>query len=249
MAAVLYLGWVFERLAWLSFAVPVFYMSLTNPGYFHHLTYWTLTLHAVYFAVDKTSPYGNAVKKLLHGASFCGAFSVFIGYTFISICGGAHHGSWLKWENAVGAHAGTVVGNRSLLACAAQKMYEHLWPVIAVVMDARLGREALTRAYAGMRPSLMLMMGMGSFFLLGSIWEATSAAKKGNVLTVYQQPPYLTSSKLLDMVGVSAPGLAEDFIFVTTQKLLLIAGSIVAYMRIVAPLVGATAASGNRKTK
>lgn len=86
-------------------------------GYYQHLTYWTLLLHCVYFTVDKASPDARAAVYLLHGFSFCGAIAVFVGYMFISICGGIHFGSWLIWENAVGAHAGTVTKNRTLTAC------------------------------------------------------------------------------------------------------------------------------------
>ena len=53
----------------------------------------------------------------------------------------------------------------------------------------------------------------------------SSAAKHGNPLTVYQQPPWLRSSELLARVGIEAPtSLADDFIFTTTQKAILISG-------------------------
>lgn len=72
----------------------------------------------------------------------------------------------------------------------AEKSYEHNWPVIAVLLDARLSKGALQRAYAGASPWWGLCQAMGSFFALGSVWEVLAANKGGNnVLTVYQQAP------------------------------------------------------------
>ena len=72
---------------------------------------------------------------MLHGASFAGAVAVFIGYSFISIGGMYRFGSWLAWENAVGARAGTVMHDRGFAELATQKAYEHLWPLIAALID------------------------------------------------------------------------------------------------------------------
>uniref|UniRef100_A0A7S4N9C3 Glycerophosphocholine acyltransferase 1 n=1 Tax=Prymnesium polylepis TaxID=72548 RepID=A0A7S4N9C3_9EUKA len=232
------LGYLFERFTWLSFAVPCFYIALTNPGYYQHLTYWTLMLHTVYFTVDKASPDAKAAIYLLHGFSFCGAIAVFVGYSFISVCGGLHHGSWLLWENAVGARAGTVTTGRTFTTCFIQKAYEHLWPVIAVLMDTRLSKGALKRVYAGAGPWRNLCQSMGSFFVLGSVWEAVAANKDGkNVLIVYQQPPYMSSAHLLGLVGLPADGLAEDFVFVTMQKVLLISCAAITYAKVVWPIM------------
>ena len=167
---------------------PKLFLPVYAAGYYQHLTYWTLLLHTVYFTVDKESPDAKYATYLLHGFSFCGAIAVFVGYALISICGGIHFGSWLVWENAVGAHAGTVTSGRTLTACLIQKSYEHVWPVIAVLVDTVLSKKALQRVYAGVGKWRFLCLAMGSFFALGSAWEAIAANNKGNnVLTVYQQ--------------------------------------------------------------
>eukprot|EP00966_Prymnesium_polylepis_P121361 2804822-Prymnesium_polylepis.1 len=55
-------------------------------------------------------------------------------------------------------------------------------------MDTRLSKGALKRVYAGAGPWRNLCQSMGSFFVLGSVWEAVAANKDGkNVLIVYQQ--------------------------------------------------------------
>ena len=103
------LGYLWERFVWVSLAVPTFYIALTAPGtlrsqasvsplwahterpvslsvlpgYYQHLTYWTLMLHTVYFTVDKESPDAKYAIYLLHGFSFCGAIAVFVGYALI----------------------------------------------------------------------------------------------------------------------------------------------------------------------
>ena len=124
-------------------------MALFRPGYYHHLTYWTLAVHATYFTVDKSSPNSKYLAWLLHGYSYMGAFCVMLAYTFISVCGGLHWGSWLVWENAVGAYAGTVHAPRGLGITLAQKTYEHYWPPLALAIDAMLSRDDLKRIFSG----------------------------------------------------------------------------------------------------
>ena len=81
-----------------------------------------------------------------------------------------------------------------------------------------------------------------SCFILGSAWEAIAANSGGkNVLIVYQQPPYMSSANLLDLVGLPAEGLKEDFVFATMQKVLLIGGAMITYMTFVWPLMRANA--------
>ena len=164
----------FERFACLSFGIPLLYTAIYATGYFQHLTYWALTLHTVYFTVDKASPHASTAIRALHGFSLCGAVAVLIGYSLISIFGKIHFGTWIAWENAVGAHAGTVEpGSRTLLPCATQKLYEHLWPCIALLLDAYFSRDVLRRVYAGARPVRNALFSMGLFLLLGTIWEHT----------------------------------------------------------------------------
>ena len=58
-------GYVFERLAMVSYIVPCFYMALFNPGYYNHLTYWTLLVHCVYYTVDKVRSAVHACVRAL----------------------------------------------------------------------------------------------------------------------------------------------------------------------------------------
>ena len=66
--------------------------------------------------------------------SFVGAMAVFMGYTFISLGGIARFGSWLVWENAIGANLGTVQHDRKLTELAIKKFFEHAWPPIAAIV-------------------------------------------------------------------------------------------------------------------
>jgi len=107
-----------------------------------------------------------------------------------------------------------------------------------VILDVHYSRDALKRVYAGSGRVRSLITGVGSFLAVGSVWEVVAANKKGNnVLTVYQQPPYLSSANLLSKVGLKADNLADDFIFVTTQKVLLISFAAIMYTRFIWPLM------------
>lgn len=233
-------SYVFERFCLLSFAVPVMWTALKKPLYFGHLTYWTLGLHTVYFTVDKASPYAKVAIYLLHGASFCGAMAVFMGYSFISVGGMYRFGTWIAWENAVGAAAGTVTHDRPFSECAPMKLYEHLWPLIALILDARLSRASLEAVYQNAWPKLTMAVGLGLYLGYATCWEsyskATKGADKGSSLIVYQQPAEFGSSYILGRLGMSAEGVAEDFIFVNAQKALLIGFAAIMYAIVVSPL-------------
>lgn len=232
------LGYAFERLCWLSYAPFLLHTALNNPGYFGHLTYWTLTLHAVYFTVDKASPHSSGAIYLLHGASFAGAIAVFIGYSFISIGGMYRFGSWLAWENAVGARAGTVHHDRGLAELVVQKAYEHVWPVVAALLDAHYNREHLVRAFAGARPLRTTLLAVGSYLAFGTVWEQVmKGTGKGSPLDVYVQPEGMATSAILGLLGIKAPGLPEDLIFTNLQKLLLVSGALYVYWAVIVPLM------------
>ena len=103
---------------------------------------------------------------------------------------------------------------------------------MAVVLDARLSRDELRRVYAGVPRGFALLLGMGCYLSLGLAWEAS--VKKGgkeNTMTTYQQPPWLSSEALLGQIGLEshAAGLAEDFVFATGQKVLLVLFGLLAY--------------------
>jgi len=231
-------AYTFERLCWLSYAPFLLYTAIRNPGYFCHLTYWTLTLHAVYFTVDKASPHASRAIYLLHGASFAGAIAVFIGYSFISIGGMYRFGSWLAWENAVGARAGTVHHNRGLTELVVQKAYEHVWPVAAALLDAHYSREHLMRVFAGARPLRTTLLAVGSYLAFGTVWEQVSKGTgKGSPLDVYVQPEGMSTSAILGLFGIEAPGLPEDLIFTNLQKVMLIGGALYMYWVVIVPLM------------
>jgi len=236
-------AYVWERLCLVSFAAPCAYVAFTAPGYYGHLTYWTLSLHIVYFAVDKASPYAKAAVYLLHGASFCGAMAVAMGYSFISIFGKIHHGSWVGWENAVALTAGTLPVDasgkvtRSFEFCLAQKLYEHAWPVLAVLVDTRLSGSVLRKVYAGAPPRLNMLLSMGLYLGFATVWEQANAAAHGDTLVVYQQPPWLKTDPLLARLGVGPAGLPDDFVFVITQKVCCISFAGWMYYSVITPLM------------
>ena len=240
------MGYLFERFCWLSFTAPLFVTAIKTPGYYGHLTYWTLALHAVYFTVDKSSPDATTAVYLLHGMSFCGAMAVFIGYTLISLGGMYRWGSWIAWENAVGAAAGTVLHDRSFAEAAPNKIYEHLWPVFALVFDIVFSRAKLQQVYAGTKPLRTMLLGLGSYLVYASIWEQYSKATKGakgSSLVVYQQPDEFGSSYLLGRLGIDSTGVPEDAIFANAQKVILISFAAVMYRMFVTPLFKRQASS------
>jgi hypothetical protein len=202
-----------------------------------HHSYWTLCLHCVYFTVDKSSPNATTAIRLLHGASFSGAIAVFIGYSFISIGGMYRFGSWLLWENAVGARAGTVSHDRGFGELASQKAFEHLWPVIAALVDLKLSQTALVKAFAGAEAKRTTILAVGSYLVFGTVWEQVSkGVGKGSPLEVYVQPEGLRTTNILKSLGMDNPSLPEDLIFTNAQKLALIGGAFYMYWTHVAPL-------------
>lgn len=240
-------AYYFERFCLFTYLPFLSYTALTNPGYFMHLTYWTLCLHTVYFTVDKSSPNATGAIYLLHGASFAGAIAVFIGYSFISFGGIYRFGSWLAWENAVGARAGTVVKDRGIVELCVQKFYEHAWPVIAALIDLRLSKPDLIKAFAGAAPKRTTLLAVGSYLAFGTVWEQLSkGVGKGSPLEVYVQPEGMATTPILAQLGIANPGLPEDLIFTNAQKLALIGGAFFMYWNFVTPLFKKPAASSKK---
>ena len=245
-------SYLFERFCWLTFTGHLFYVALTSPAYYGHLTYWTLSVHATYFAIDKSSPNARTAIYLLHGPSFSGAMGVFIGYAFISLGGIYRFGSWIQWENAIGQAAGTVTHERTLMECAVNKLYEHLWPVFALLIDARLSRDVLHDAYTHVRPVLTMLWGVFGYVAYALIWEQFSKRTKGELgtpLEVYVQPTEFKTSFILGKLGISANGLPEDFIFTNTQKLLLPSFALLMYRIYVSPMLNSTSAKRTSSVK
>ena len=180
-------GYLWERICWLSFIVPLFVTALRNPGYYGHLTYWTLALHSVYFTIDKESPQASTAIYLLQGASFVGAMAVFMGYTFISVGGMYRFGTWIEWENAVGKAAGTVTHDRSFAECAFFKSYEHLWPVFALVLDTYFSRDALKKTYAGKPPLRTMLLDIITLGSAGGASGVLHAKREGAMARVGEQ--------------------------------------------------------------
>jgi len=246
------LGYLFERAVCASFAIPCFITALQSPGMYTFLTYWTLLLHLVYFSIDKASPKSTLAVRLLHGFSFVGAAAVLVGYAVISVGGSMRFGTWLEWERHTGVQD---LSSHSFEYIALLKSWEHLWPMLVHLVDARLNRANLQRSYAGSRGSLNLVMALVSYLVFGSVWESLMVVDKGaNTLIKYNQPMEWTTSKLLARAGVNmddvlaalkVSSLPEDIIFSTGQKLMMLTVAYTTYSAVVLPL--ATAAKSKKK--
>ena len=200
-------GYWWERLCFATYAPFLLYTAAVNPSYFGHLTYWALTLHALYFTVDKASPHSAKLTLFLHGMSFGQTFVVLVGYTNILIGGMYRFGSYLEWENQIGKRAGTVHHDRGLQASTAhalnhshqprpctsayatcirpvsqelviQKSFEHLWPVVATLVDVHLNKDSFARVLNGAPKLRTTVLSIASALAFGTVWEHTS---KGTV--------------------------------------------------------------------
>lgn len=210
---------------------------------YYHLTYWTLMVHVMYFSIDKSSPNSRLAAQVMQGMSFCGAFSVMLAYSFICVFGSQHWGSWLDWENALGANMGTITAPRSLMALSAQKFFEHYWPPMALVLDARLCSAELRQIYAGWSKKRGFAVAMGAYFAYVTLWEnVCTGFAKGDAITIYQQPPYLRTAHVLATLGIPAPAakLPEDLFFLTFQKAWCIVVTLLLWRKVVGPLFSAT---------
>ena len=247
-------GYLWERFVWLSFFPWLLWIAATNPAYYCHLTYWTLTLHCIYWTVDKSSPNATPAIYLLHGASFAGSVMVFMAYSFISIGGiykfsGPHSNShaWLLWENAIGAAAGTVQHDRGWNELAVQKAYEHVWPMFASIVDCYLNRGSLQAAFAGARPGWMTLKGVGSYLAFATGWEVwnkmfETACNHGNPLEIYVQPQEFYTAAIFERFGLGdATGLPKDLVFTNLHKIVCTSFGFFMYWIFVSPVMKATA--------
>ena len=163
------------RFNFLSIGAWAFYQAMWSTNLYYHLTYWTLMVHVMYFSIDKSSPNSRLAAQVMQGMSFCGAFSVMLAYSFICVFGSQHFGSWLDWENALGAYMGTITAPRSLMALSVQKFFEHYWPPMALVLDARLCSAELRQIYAGWSKKRGFAVAMGAYFAYVTLWENVRA--------------------------------------------------------------------------
>ena len=225
----------------LTIGAWAFYQAMWSTNLYYHLTYWTLMVHVMYFSIDKSSTNSRLAAQVMQGMSFCGAFGVMLAYSFICVFGSLHWGSWLEWENALGAYMGTITSPRSLTALGAQKFFEHFWPPMALLLDARLSRKELERIYAGWSKKRGFAVAMGTYFAYVTLWEnVCTGFSKGDAITIYQQPPYLRTAHVLAKLGIPATALPEDLFFLTFQKAWVIVVTLAVWRRVVGPLFGAT---------
>jgi hypothetical protein len=231
-------GYWWERLCFATYAPFLLYTAAVNPSYFGHLTYWALTLHALYFTVDKASPHSAKLTLFLHGMSFGQTFVVLVGYINILIGGMYRWGSYLEWENQIGKRAGTVHHDRGLQELVIQKSFEHLWPVVATLVDVHLNKDSFARVLNGAPKLRTTVLSIASALAFGTVWEHTSKGTgKGSPLDVYVQPDALRTPALLAQMGIADPGgLPDDLIYTAVNKLILILVASFMYWKWVAPL-------------
>ena len=127
-------GYVFERFVMLTYFVYIFWHALKNPKNYSFLTFWTLVLHVLYFSIDKASPVAGAATRLLHGMSFVAAVAVLAAYSQMAVAGSLYWGSFYEWERQIGLAIGVSV--EPDLWMYLRKAYEHIWPVLALLIGA-----------------------------------------------------------------------------------------------------------------
>lgn len=240
------LAYLWERLVFLSFAIPVFVAGMFRPANFRYLTYWTLFVHIAYFSVDKASPRAKAAVRLLHGFSFVGGMAVMMGYAVVCVGGIIRFGSWFLWETHKIEESDSA-SFRDFNRVLFQKNWEHSWPVLALLIDIFLSRSQLKRWYANSSSWLNFLLAFASYYAFGSLWQyCVSTGLKSNVLEVYDQPHEWSTSHIaraLKQNGyptAALEGLGEDFIFAVIQKIVMTSFAAVAYFMFVAPLATST---------
>ena len=217
-------GYVFERFVMLTYFAYIFWNALENPKNYGFLTFWTLLLHVLYFSVDKGSPIAGATTRLLHGMSLVAAVAVLAAYSQMAVAGSLYWGSFYEWERQIGLAVGKSAAP-SWWDLHLRKAYEHIWPVLALLIDARLNRAELQRCYRGCSRAFRTATAIGCYLVLGDFFAH------------YALPPWFASARLLAPLGIDATGLAPDAVFSNGQKVIMLLVAAVAHWRVAGPLI------------
>ena len=233
-------GYAFERFMMLTYFAYIFWNALENPKNYTFLTFWTLLLHVLYFSVDKASPFAGAATRLLHGMSLVAAVAVLAAYSQMAVAGSLYWGSFYDWERQIGLMMGKSAAP-SWWELHLLKAYEHIWPVLALLIDARLNRAELQRCYRGCSRAFRTGLGLGCYLILGVAWEQTCQSKdsSGDFFAHYALPPWFASARLLAPLGIDATtiGLAPDAVFSNGQKVIMLLVAAVVHWRVAGPLI------------
>jgi len=154
-------GYVFERFVMLTYFAYIFWHALKNPKNYSFLTFWTLLVHILYFSIDKASPVAGAATRLLHGMSFVAAVAVLAAYSQMAVAGSLYWGSFYEWERQIGQAIGASIEPDWWMYLYLRKAYEHIWPVLALLIDARLNRAELQRCYRGCSRAFRTALALG----------------------------------------------------------------------------------------
>ena len=221
-------GYVFERFAMLTYFSYILWNALEPAQNFQFLTFWTLLLHVLFFSVDKASPLAGAATRLLHGMSFVAAVAVLTAYSQMALAGSLFWGSFYEWEVQIGLAVGKAAAP-GWWDLHLRKAYEHVWPVVALLIDARLNRVELQRCYRGTSRVFRTTLAVCCYLVLGVVWEQTCQSNDGvDVLTHYALPPWLASARLLEPLGIDVTGLAPGAVFSNAQKVVMLLSAAVA---------------------
>jgi len=208
----------------LMFAPACIYIALTEPKRYGFLTYWTLSCHSAYFVSALLSTKWPRCVRILHSVSFVGAWAVLVSYSQMAMAGSWYWGSFYEWERRIGPK-----WDYSYYYLHAEKLWEHLLPVIALELDARYRRDELRACYAGTRRATQCAIGTVMYLTLGVVWEQTQqVAKTTDFFAHYALPPYFKSSSLLGTA--LAQGLPDDFVFSQGMKVVMLVAAVAAYV-------------------
>jgi hypothetical protein len=238
-------GYMFERFVMLTYFAYIFWHALKNPKNYSFLTFWTLLVHILYFSIDKASPVAGAATRLLHGMSFVAAVAVLAAYSQMAVAGSLYWGSFYEWERQIGQAIGASIEPDWWMYLYLRKAYEHIWPVLALLIDARLNRAELQRCYRGCSRAFRTALALGGYLALGVTWEQTCQSKDSGAdfFAHYALPPWFASARLLAPLGIDATGLAPDAVFSNGQKVIMLLVAAAAHWRIAGPLITKAKAS------